>query len=321
MPSSTQAVHVDAALTQISVDFSNDKLGGYVSEGVFPVVNVKNASDFAFYMSKQKLRRYNTVIGPGADFPRLSLEYDKRLWYFADGHGVEVAIPDQIRANADPAAQLDIQSTRLATETVLVDQEYNLAQGILGTAALLSANGITYVTLSGTNQWSSGNTSDPLVDVENAKITVANQAAVYPNAMVISDAVYIALRTHPRIREYFKYPGQAMKPLSVDQLREYFGLEYMFVGAPRYQTSADGAADALAPIWGKNAVLFYRPANPGLMEPSFGYTFLWTGQGFGQLVARYREQWKVQDVLQCQKYYSQTIVTAGAAYAWLNASA
>ena len=321
MPVTTQVVHVDSALTQISVDFANDKLGGYISEGVFPVVNVKNASDFAFYMSKQKLRRYNTTIGPGSDFPRLTLEYDKRLWYFADGHGVEVAIPDQVRANADPAAQLDIQSTRLATETVLVDQEYNLAQGVLGTSSLLSTAGITYVTLSGTNQWSDGVNSDPLVVVENAKITVANQAAVYPNAMAVSDAVYIALRTHPRIREYFKYPGQAMKPLSVDQLREYFGLEYFFVGAPRYQTAADGTTDALAPIWGKNAYLFYRPANPGLMEPSFGYTFLWTGQGFGQLVARYREQWKTQDVIQCQKYYAQTIVTAGAAYAWLNASA
>ena len=321
MPSSTQQVHVDAALTQISVDFANDKLGGYVSEGVWPVVTVKNASDFAFFMSKQKLRRYNTTLGPGADFNRLTLEYDKRLWYFADGHGVEVAIPDQIRANADPAAQLDIQSTKLATETLLIDQEYNLAVGSLGSGSALTTAGVTYVTLSGTNQWSDQTNSDPLSVIDAAKITIANQCAVYGNAMVISDAVYVALRNHPRIREYFKYPGMAMKPLSVDMLREYFGLEYLFVGAPRYQTAVDGAADALAPIWGKNAYLFYRPPNPGLMEPSFGYTFLWTGQGFGQLVARYREQWKTQDVIQCQKYYAQVVVVPQAAYAWLNAVA
>jgi hypothetical protein len=321
MSATTQQVHVDAAMTQISVDFSNEKAGGYINEGVWPVVNVKNASDFAFYMSKQKMRRYNTTIGPGSDFPRIQLEYDKRLWYYAEGHGAEISIPDQIRANADPAAQLDIQCTKLVTETVLIDQEYNLAVSLLGSSGALTTLGVPYVTLSGSNQWSDYNFSDPLTVVENAKITVKNAIAAYPNAMAISDTVFVGLRNHPKIREFFKYVGAAMKPLSVDQLREYFGLKYLFVGAPVYQTAVEGATDALGPIWGKNAYLFYRPDNPGLMEPAFGYTFLWTGQGFGQLVARYREQWKTQDVLQVQKYYSQTVVTPGACYAWLNAVA
>ena len=321
MSATTQQVHVDAALTQISVDFSNEKVGGYINEGIWPIVNVKNASDFAFYNSKQKLRRYTTTQAPGADFPRIQLEYDKRLWYFADGHGMEIGIPDQIRANADPAAQLDIQCTKLITETILIDQEYNLAVGSLGSSGALTALGIPYTTLSGTNQWSDYNFSDPLVVIENAKLTVANAIAAYPNAMAISDSVFVALRNHPRIREYFKYPGMAMVPLSVDQLKQYFGLKYLYVGAPRYQTSVEGAADALGPIWGKNAYLFYRPDAPGLMEPAFGYTFLWTGQGFGQLVARYREQNRTQDVLQVQKYYAQQIVTPTACYAWLNAVA
>jgi hypothetical protein len=314
-----QQVHVDAALTQISVDFSNN--GGYIAESMFPIVNVKNASDLYFFMSKQKFRRYNTVLAPGSDFKRIDLEYDKRGYYFTDGHGLELAIPDQIRANADPAAQLDIQATRLLTDVLLVDQEYNIAQNLLSTGAQLTTLGVTYTTLSGTGQWSDFGNSDPIPVIDAAKVTVANQVGVYPNAMTISDSVFIQLRNHPKVKQNFAYTGDTQKPLSPDQLKEVLGLKYLFIGTARYNSAVEGRTDALSPLWGRNAVLFYRPDAPGLMEPAFGYTFLWTGQGFGQLIARYREQWRTQDVLQVQKYYVQQVVVPGSAYAWVNAIA
>lgn len=318
MSASLQQVHVDAALSQISVDFSNRM--GYVAEQVAPLVPVQKQSDFYYVMGKQKLRRFDTTVSPGSDFQRIDLEWDKKGYFFENGHGLEFAIPDQLRANADPGAQLDVQATKTLTENILIDQEYLLAQGPLASGNL-TANGITNTTLSGTNQWSDYFNSDPITVIDLAKTTVLNQVAVVPNAAVVNDKLFFTLRNHPRIIDRVKYTGSGVRsPLSQDELRQALGLDYLFVATARYQTAHEGQADALGPIWGNHFYLFYRPANPGLMEPAFMYTLLWVGQGFGQLMSRYREQWRVQDVLQLQKYYLQQIISPGSAYVFISAT-
>jgi len=317
--STLQQFHVDQALTNVSVDFSNN--GNYIAEQVAPLVPVLKQSDFYFVFSKEKLRRFNTTIAPGADFPRIDLNMDKRGYFFENGHGLEYPIPDQLRSNADPATQLDVQATKTLTEDILIDQEYNLAQVALNTTTLSNA-GASGTTLSTTAQWSDFINSDPIPVIDAAKVTVANNIARYPNAMAINDVVYLKLRNHPKVIDRFKYTSNGVRtPLSQDELRQALGLDYLFVGTARYNSAPEGEADALTSIWPNNAYLFYRPTNPGLMEPAFMYTFLWTGQGFGQLMARYREQWRVQDVLQIQKYYIQQYIAIGAVYYWLNASA
>ena len=60
-------------------------------------------------------------------------------------------------------------------------------------------------------------------------------------------------------------------------MAEILELEDVLVIDAVYNTAAEGAAESNSFMGGLSAALFYRPKNAGLMTPSAGYVFSWTG--------------------------------------------
>jgi hypothetical protein len=307
MPSLNQ-IHVDAALTQISIAYRNQ---AFVAEEVLPVVPVQKKNDVFFKFSKQHFRSYKDAYSAGQRAQQIEVDLDARGFYMADGHALEDSITDDEREQADPGAQLEVEKTEKLTNIIALNEEINLFNNIL-TPANITQN----VTLSGTSKWSDYVNSDPVSVVLAARRSVQQQIGDFPNYMVISQPVLDVLANHPRILDRVKYTANgARNQLDEQDLARVFKIEKVLVSAALYQTSNEGEADSLGYIMGNNTILFYRPARPGIRVPSLGYNFFWP-QRSG--VLRWRELSLESDFIRAKKYYAQQLVAPAAAYMWLN---
>ncbi len=306
-------VHVDQALTQISVAYRNP---AFVAEELFPVVPVQKQNDLFFRFSKQHFKVENDSYRPGTHATRLEVDLDNRGSYRCDGHALELPIPDELRENADPGAQLEVEFTEKLTQAILLAEENN-TQGKISTTNIPQNT-----TLSGTSQWSDYVNSDPVPTVESAKETIQQATGALPNRLFLPRPVFRTLRNHPRIIDRVKYTGTgARRQLTPEDLADVFDVEKVVVPAALKQTVNRGQADSLTYIWGKIALLYYTPDKPSLRTPAFGYAFLWVGLGAAYQVKRWREEGEDSEIIKVKKYYDLKIVEPNVAYLWQNAIA
>lgn len=321
-------VHVDEALSNISVAYDNPDL--IFQKEVFPVVPVDKQSDIFFKFSKQHFRSYPDSKRPGADVSEIPIDLDARGNFFCDGHALDYPQPDELTANADPGADLDIEVTLKVTESIRLNEEIN------GAAQIVTANITQNTTLSGTSQWSDFTNSDPFLAIDQKKTTIRQSTGLMANRLLISEYTFLTLRNHPKLIDRVKYTQSGLHtPLTQGQLAEAFGVEQIVIGGGLYQNTPEGRTDSLTYIWGKNALLYYKPPRPGKRIAALGYTFVWMvrigGDGKmrgdiasttgGFLVRRYRYERRRSDVIGVEYYYSQQIIDANCGFLFVNAVA
>ena len=305
-------VHVDQALTNVSISYHNAQ---YVADQIFPVAPVTKQSNKYFIYSKDRFRVTDDARRPGARANEIdwSLSTDT---YYAEGHALAQAIPDELRANADQALDVDVDTTETLTDLIFLQRELAVANAVLN-PTLMTQN----TTLSETSQWSDYANSDPVAAVEAQKSTIQLQIGQPPNALLVGYPVFQQLRSHPAIIDRFKYTQVGI--VQPEHLRSVFNVDYFLIGGAIENTAIEGEADNFQYVWGNNAVLFYKPPAPGRRTVSVGYQFTWLfgANTNGFLVKRYREESRTADVVEVQLYYDAQVVAATAGYLWLSAVA
>jgi hypothetical protein len=152
---------------------------------------------------------------------------------------------------------------------------------------------------------------------------VQKQIGKVPNSLLISAPVFFVLRNHPALIDRFKYTQVGI--LQPDHLKAVFNVENLFIADTIKQTVPEGEPDSLDYVWGKHAILFYKPAGAsmGRRTISLGAQFRWLfgANTQGYLVKRYRIEQRTADVVECQLYYDLKITVPPAAYLFLNAVA
>jgi len=305
-------VHIDQALTQVSIAYRNLQ---YVADAVFPVVPVSKQSNKYFIYSKDNFRTLDDARRPGARANEIEWTLSTDT-YYCEGHALAQAIPDELRANADQAIDVDVDTTEVLTDLVYLQREILVASKATDSSVITQS-----ATLSGTSQWSDYTNSDPITAIEDQKATILKQIGHLPNSILVSYPVFKALRNHPKIIDRFKYSQVGV--VQPDHLKSVFNVDNFYVGAAIKNLAKEGAADNLDYIWGKNALLFYRPPVAGRRTVSLGYEFtlLLGSDTGGFLVKRYRDEARTADVVEVQLYYDAKIVAPSAAYLWLSAVA
>lgn len=313
MPDVSQ-VHIDVALTNVSISYSNPD---YISDLIAPPVSVRKQSDkyFIYDPQRERFRQSNDRRAPGTEANEVdfALSTDN---YFCEDHALEAVIPDEERENADPPLQADIDRTELLIDKMLLNKEIVLANRIR------TGSDIPGETLSGDEQWSDYEHSDPVSAVEAQKATIQSAVQVIPNVLVLSYPVYQKVRLHPRVIEKVQYVRLGV--VGPDVLAQLFDVERVLVPRAFKNVAAPGQTPNLQYIWGKDAFLCYVPPRPALKQVAFAYTFLWTvapGSINGNIVEVWRENRRKADMVRVQKYYDQKVIAPGAIYLWKNAVA
>jgi hypothetical protein len=299
------SLHVDSALTNVSVRYRN---AAFIADRVFPEVTVDKQSNKYPVYGKENLRADDDLRRPGTESNEIewSLSHDP---YYCDGHALNSVIPDEHRGNADGAIDLDMDTTENLTDKILLSREVNLV------AAL--AAGATTVDLAAI-KWDN-DANDPVKKVDLERETIAKACGLAPNVLVVSRPVFRGMRNNALVKGRITGAAELRNAsVSAQQLADLMDLQEVIIADAVKLTSNEGQADVLDYVWGKYALLFYRPPSPGLRTISLGYNFMWKTGNLGSLVYRGRLEKRHADYIEVMKYYDQKVVAVGAGILFAN---
>lgn len=316
-------LHIDAALTNVSVNYSDQS---FVGEELAPVIPVDFRSNKYFVQSDDVFNNTPDDAAPGTPADEIEWSYSTNP-YFCTGHKLAKFLADEDRSGADPVLDLDIDATQQLTQRTKRRQEINLATLLFGAGSTLpvldcSAN-------AGAKQFDNANT-DPVATIDAQRETILGAIGQLPNRMFFSRSAWRGFRNNPNVLKHI-YGSSILAPdkqIDEQQAAKLLEVEKVVIGDGIYKTSNEGQASTTALIWGKNAMLYYKPKSPGKRVIAVAYQFFWdyvkamtgkpapemiNGAGPGWIMKRFREESREGDKLQIGAYYDQRVVVGGAA--------
>jgi len=275
-------VHVNQALTSISIAYKQ-KAEEFIADRVFPIVEVAKASDKYFRFNKNDwLREEAGIRAPGTESPGSGFSIDSTSTYSCDIHAFHKDIPDAVLANSD-LTDLETQITEYVTHALLLEREKDWVNNFFTTGVWQTdLTGVAAGVTGDFVYWDDYANSDPIADIRNQKLAVKKNTGFSPNILVVGEEVFEVLKHHPDILERYKYTQEGV--LTADLIARVLGVEKLFVGGAVKATNVEGGTEAYDFVFGKNALLVYAPPRPGLLVPSGGYIFAWTGFNAGYAV-------------------------------------
>jgi hypothetical protein len=253
---------VDPVLTNLARGYTNDE---HVGEALFPVAYTEKEAGKIPQWGKEGFKIYKTERALRAKSNRIMPEGTTPLDFVCDEHDLEY--PVDYREEEESMLPLERHATRTVTDVIDLRREKMCADLCQNAATFPAGN---KVTLSGTDQFTDYDNSDPLAVFEDGKEAIRAKIGRYPNTMILGAITYKVLKHHPKLIERIKY---AMKGIvTVDLLKELIDIQDLRVGRAVYADD-DGAFHDL---WSDVAVMAYVPKNRGEdgtpYEPSFAYT-------------------------------------------------
>ena len=320
------AVHVDAALTNISVAFLQNA-NHFAAGRVFPNVPVSKQSDRYFVFDRGDFNRDEAEVrAPGTESAGGGYELDNTPTYFANVYAFHHDVPDQVRANADPAVDVERAAAELVMHKMLIKREKVWTTNFF-TGGKWTNDYDGVASSAGTNeviQWSDTVSGDPIGDIRTAKTTILESTGFMPNKLVLTQPVMDALVDHPDIVDRVKYAtSTTANPAMVNEqtLAALFGLDEIVVSRAIENTAAQGATATHSFIGGKKALLCYAAPTPSLMTPTAGYQFSWSGfmgqtNAFGVATKRFYLDALESTRVEGQAAFDMKLVSADMGYFW-----
>jgi hypothetical protein len=317
-------VHVDRPLTNISIAFMQ-RADNFIADRVFPVVPVAKQSDKYFTYDRGMFNRDEMKLrAPGTESAGATYKLSTDS-YSADVWALHNDIADQVRANADSPLQLDREATEFLTVKGLIRKEKAWAATHFVTGAWTTERAGVASGPTGTQflRWDVA-ASTPIENVRSGASAMAVLTGFRPNKMVIGRNVYDALLDHPDIVGRIDRGQTAGTAIVMRQnLAALFEMDEILVMDAIENSANEGATNVHAFIGGKHALLAYAAPNPGIMVPSAGYTFSWTGflgaGALGTRIKRMRMEQLEADRIEIEMAFSQKKVAADLGSFFLNA--
>lgn len=273
-------VHVNAPLTNISVAWFQDA-SAFIADRVFPNIPVDKQSALYFVYNRGEFNRDEMKErAPGTESEGGGYSVSPDGLYFCRKYSFHKDIPDEVRANADAAINLDSEATRFLSNKAAIKRE-KLFVGTYFKASVWTAD-LTGVSATPTGsqrlQWNDA-ASDPIAQVKAAKREQQRLTGFKPNTLVLGPQVWDVLSEHPDVVDRIKYGQTAGGPatVSLQTIAALMEVDRILVMEAVENTAAEGVAESSAFIAGKHALLMHVAPQPGLMTPTAGYTFSWTG--------------------------------------------
>lgn len=253
---------IDPVLTQVARGYQNAAFAGMT---LFPAVPVGARGGRVIAFGKEHFKLYNTARAPGGQIARINSSHSS-VQFALEQHAIEEAVPYELLEDAQQVPGIDLGSSAVNRGQSIIGLRLEKAQAdIARNAAAYAAS--NKLVLSGTSQWSDP-ASDPIAAIEAAKEVIRGQIGARPNTLMVSGAVFAALKTHAKITDRIKYTTREVA--TAELLAQLFGLERVVVGDAVYDDNG-----TMADVWGKDAILAFT-AIGGIADagrPSYGYTY------------------------------------------------
>lgn len=306
-------VHVNRPLTNISIAFLQNA-DNFVADRAFPNIPVTKQSDRYFTYDRGEFNRDEMQKrAPSTESAGATYSIDSTPTYFANVWAIHKDVDDQVRQNADSPLQLDREATEFVTHKALIKREKEFVSNFFG--ASLWATDKT-----ASPKWDAAS-STPIEDIRTGKRTVLASTGFRPNKMVVTRNVYDVLLDHPDIVGRLDRGQTPVGPAVTNrmQLAAIFELDEILVMDAIENTANKGGTASHSFIGGTDGcLLVYAAPSPGLMVPSAGYTFSWTGMAgasnAGMRIKKFRMEHLESDRVEIQQAFAQKLVSADLGY-------
>ena len=312
-------VHVNRPLTNISVAFVQSQ-DAFIATKVFPIIPVQKQSDayWSYDIAPWTLDEMK-IRAPGTESEGSGWTINASNTYYCSVWALHHDIPDVVRANADEPLDLERDTVIFVTQKALIRREKYWASKFFTTGVWATEYTGIPSGNPGTGQflrWDNAN-SVPIYDIKTAKRAILERTGFEPNVLVLGRAVADALTEHVTFVDRVKYgqtPGQPAK-VNLDALAALLEVDRVYVMKAIETTSKLGASTRTSAfIGGKHALLAYVPPAPGIMTPSAGYTFAWTGHvgagPDGQRIKRFRMENLAADRIEIEMAFDMKVISA-----------
>ena len=311
--------HIDAILTNISVAYMQ-KQENFIADKVFPVIPVDKKSDKYFVYTKndwfrdEAQRRADATESAGSGYNLTTGTYAADVWAFHKDVG------DQTLANSDAPLNPLREASEFVTHRLLLRKELQFVSDFFTTGVWADdVTGVAGTPSSGqTKQWSDYSSSDPINDIEAGKSEILGNTGQEANTLVLGYETFRQLKNHPDLVDRIKYTSS--QTITTDMLAAMFDIPRVMVAKAVKATNNEGAAEAYSFAYGKGALLTHVAPSPGLMTPSAGYTFSWTGVsgGLGQTIgtSQFRMESIKSDRIEAEMAFDNKVIASDLGYFW-----
>jgi len=272
MPITTSEVHVDQALTNISLAYAQEQTA-FIADKIFGRVSVDKLSNkFHVFSKSDYLRGVAEMRAPGSPTAGANFTLSQQT-YSCDQFGVHMDVDDLVQANSDAGVNILTSAATYVTEKLLQkrDQEFAAAAFTTGTWTGSSTGTDIGVGTGIATAWSaSGGT--PIKDIQTQQDAVYSKTGRKPNVLVLGRDVYTALRDSEDVLDRVKFSQRGI--VTTDLLAALFDVDEVLIAGSIVNTANEGATASFSYVFDPDdALLVYRPPNPGLMTPAGGYMF------------------------------------------------
>jgi len=312
-------VHIDAILTNISVAYLQNQ-DNFIADKVFPVIPVDKKSNKFFTYTKndwfrdEAQRRAGGTESAGGGYGLSTGSYS------ADVFAFHKDVDDQTLYNSDTPLNPLREATEFVTRRLMLRKEVqwntdffagsvwnNDYDGVSGTP---STNEV--------KQWSDYAASDPIDDIEDAKSGILSTTGMEANTLVLGYDVFRSLKNHPDIVDRIKYTSS--QTVTADMLAAMFDIPRVIVSKGVKATNNEGGTAAYSFTSGKKALLCHVAPTPGLLTPSAGYSFSWTGVsgGLGATVgtSQFRMESLKADRIEAEMAFDNKVIASDLGWFW-----
>lgn len=291
MPEMKNLGHIDRALTNISVAYMQGA-DAFIADKVFPIIRVQKQSDVYFEYSKADNFR-NEVQERGRGAESAGGNWNARIAdpYYCRKYAYHYDITEEERVNYDKPLDVERDTVEWLGHKMLLKREIDFATKFFKTGVWKTD------TNKSADKWSS-QTSDPVKDVNDAMLQMAEETAVKPNFAIMSPDVFYALKNHEGIMDRIKYTQKGI--ITLDLIASLFELDRIYVPwavyndeaqVPKMTEPADSETKInMNFIYKGSMLLGHCAGRPSLKAPTAGYIFAWTGlegaSAFGNRMVR-----------------------------------
>lgn len=276
MPEMTNLGHIDRALTNISVAYTQGA-DAFIADKVFPVIPVVKQSDIYFKYSKADFFRNEvTERGRGAESAGGDWNLTTADPYHCRKFAFHYDITQEEKVNYDSPINVDRDTTEWLTQKMLLKREVDFTSKFFKTGVWgkdITADGVTI------KKWSNP-VSDPIKAVTDEMLIMAENTGKKPNYIVMAPDVFYALKNHDIIMDRIKYTQKGI--ITLDLIASLFEVDNVYIPWAIYNSGPtkpvyDQTNISMNFLYKGSMLLGYRANRPSLKEPTGGYIFAWTG--------------------------------------------
>lgn len=250
-----------------------------VQNGVFPKMRIEDL-----------LQEHNLRRASGAGYQRTTGRFDDDTFATLE-YGVEEVVDERENALYAEYFDSEMNASLRAMDRILRAAEKRVADAVFN-ASTWSGSALT--TSVGT-EWSTIS-SDPILDIANARNKVYDGTGLWPNTLIINRKVYHNLRRNTKVIDSITSAGAGASArqadITPDLLAMVFDVQRVLVAGSSRNSANEGQSASIGQIWSSEyAMLCVTASGSDIRQPCIGRTIHWgaDGSSIGGTVETYDE--------------------------------